>query len=374
MSVSTLKSAVDDPVYDLEGAAYCREVARRISLGWNDGAAGLETCLERLRQQMLSDRVAFFCDVRAALQNGQLHLSGAVERPEFRSVTHGVFQALGYTSIVDQIEVLPPTRPGTELFGVATAPHLLTWSRPELTGLPMDEALLGEPVYLLKELPQAWLLKTFTGYWGYARKDQVRCVSRAAFVELINQPRAALVQDVQVGDLRLPAGCRLPIVEWGTGATCRLLEPRGQPVEVPQELCLRNQRDQDIARVVSVARSFLNAPCQMGGKNRVTGIDCSGLVQLSYRAIGVSLPRDAKQQYLGGYLIPPYLREALRPGDAVYFMNAAGQVDHTGLYLGNQEIIHAIEPRVTIQSLDPGSTNYSRRFEHEFLGAKRFWW
>ncbi len=374
MSVTTLKSAVDDPLFALEGAPYYREVARRIRAGWNDDAGGLESCLERLRQQVLSDRVAFFFNVNAALEDGHLVLSGEVERPEFQNITRGVFQCLGYTSIVDHIELVPPPGGGATGFGVATAPHVLTWSRPDLSGLPMDEALLGEPLYLLKELPHAWLLKTFTGYWGYARKDQLRCIGRDPFIQLLNQPRVTLHEDFERGGVRLPAGCRLPIAEWGNGDSCRLLEPGGQPIAVPKTVCVRNQREQQTAQVVAQARSYLGARYQMGGKNRETGIDCSGLVQLSYRSIGLSLPRDAKQQYLGGYLIPPGLKEALLPGDAVFFMNAAGQVDHTGLYLGNQEIIHAVEPRVIIQSMNPSATNYSKRFDREYLGAKRFWW
>jgi cell wall-associated NlpC family hydrolase len=98
------------------------------------------------------------------------------------------------------------------------------------------------------------------------------------------------------------------------------------------------------------------------------------LIQLSHRAIGVVLPRDAKQQYLGGNLIPPYLVEALQPGDALYFINQVGQVDHTGFYVGNQQILHATGKRVQINSLDPKAKNYLRRFGTDFIGAKRFGW
>jgi hypothetical protein len=350
------------------------ELAGRISASWKARPAGPEICLERLRQQVLSDRVAFYFNVSARQNNGRLVLEGEVERPEFRDLTRGVFKHLGYTDVADRIKVVPDLRMKPPLFGVIAASQALTWSHPDLSGIPMDEALLGEPVYLLKELSQAWLIKTFTGYWGYARKDQIRLLTKQAFLQLINSPKAALVQDHQDGQLRLPAGCRLPIDRWGAGAVCRLRGPSGGVFEIPRKLCQRNDREREIMRVVDQARVFLDAPYQMGGKNCETGIDCSGLVQLSYRALGVSLPRDAKQQYLGGYLILPSVREALLPGDVIFFMNGAGQVDHTGLYLGNDEMIHATPPRVRIQSLNPAAPHYFRRFDHDFLGAKRFWW
>jgi hypothetical protein len=350
------------------------EMARRISASWNDAMSGPETCLERLRQQVLSDRVAFYFNVTARQQDGQLVLDGQVERPEFREITRALFQHLGHAAVVDRLEVVPDLQSDPAPFGVAAAPHVLTWSGPQLTGLAMDEALLGEPLYLLKELPGAWLIKTFTGYWGYARKDEVRRVSREAFVRLLNGPRALVLEDAQAGELRLPAGSRLPIRHWGRGETCLLGHPAAGEVNLPKRLCQRLGRRREVAHVVEQARMFLGSPYQMGGKNRETGIDCSGLVQLSYRAIGLSLPRDAKQQYLGGYLVLPCAREALLPGDALYFMNAAGQVDHTGLYLGHGEMIHASSPAVRLQSLDRSAPNYYSRFDQEFLGAKRFCW
>ena len=46
---------------------------------------------------------------------------------------------------------------------------------------------------------------------------------------------------------------------------------------------------------LAVARGFLGTPYVWGGLGR-DGIDCSGLVHLSFRAIGVRVPRDAADQ------------------------------------------------------------------------------
>jgi len=143
---------------------------------------------------------------------------------------------------------------------------------------------------------------------------------------------------------------------------------------LPKAICERNERGKEMARVLAQARSLLARPYNMGGRNSVTGIDCSGLVQTAYRTVGLSLARDAKQQYLNGNLILPCVAEALQPGDAIFFINSAGQVGHTGLYLGGGEMIHAQGEGVKIQSMNPKAKNYYERFDREFIGAKRYWW
>lgn len=369
-----LTAAIQDPPYGQKPQTYYRQMARKIGGTGDASLDNLQNCLERLRQNVFSDRVAFYYNVSARLDDGQLLLTGTVDRPEYRDITREVFQLLGHTSVVDRVQVLPDPATNPEPFGLAMAPHVLTWSNPDLTGIPMDEALLGEPVYLLQELPTAYLIKTHTGYWGFAKKEEIRRVTRPEFIRWLNDTKVAVLKDYQFHGQRIPNGSRLLLKEWGKGKTCRALNPAGGEIELPKTICQRRQREEDIKLVLETARTFLNAPYQLGGKNSVTGIDCSGVIQLSYRAIGLSLPRDAKQQYLGGYLIMPCLKEALLPGDALYFINDMGQVYHTGIYLGNEQMLHATPPFVKIQSINPTVTNSFKSFEQDFLGAKRFWW
>ena len=95
---------------------------------------------------------------------------------------------------------------------------------------------------------------------------------------------------------------------------------------------------------------------------------------MAYRTLGINLARDAKQQYLNGNLILPCVAEALQPGDAMFFMNPAGQVGHTALYLGDKKIIQAQGNDVKIQSMDPEAKDYFERFDNRYIGGKRYWW
>ncbi len=374
MQLTRLFGALELEHLEQEDTAFHRELARKINARLEANPDALKTCLERLRYLVLSDRVGFYFDVTTDREAGRVVLRGDTERREFKTITREVFKQLGFTSVVDRIEIVPNLKTDPNPFGVAVLPHVLTWSEPSLEGIPMDEALFGEPVYVLKELPHAMLIKTITGYWGYAAKDGIQRLDRKQFVQLLNAPKATLLQDYEANGSRLPSGCRLVINDWATGKDCVLQGPDGKTRTVPQAICEQSHRDAEIARLIAYARTFLHAPYNLGGKNRETGIDCSGLVQLSYRILGVNLPRDAKQQYLGGHLILPCVKEALLPGDALFFMNESGQVDHVGIYLGHHQLIHATGNQVKIQSLDPKAPDYLKRFTHDFIGAKRFWW
>jgi len=63
--------------------------------------------------------------------------------------------------------------------------------------------------------------------------------------------------------------------------------------------------------------------------------DCSGLMQFSYRAAGVSLPRTAAEQQKVGL---PVSRSQLEPGDLVFFGSPAY---HVAMYLGDGMIVQA---------------------------------
>ena len=81
-------------------------------------------------------------------------------------------------------------------------------------------------------------------------------------------------------------------------------------------------------KVVFSALQLLNIPYLWGGRSSF-GIDCSGLVQISYKTAGIKLPRDAYQQALIGETIAS-LNDVM-PGDVAFFKNTDGKIIHTGL-------------------------------------------
>jgi gamma-D-glutamyl-L-lysine dipeptidyl-peptidase len=92
------------------------------------------------------------------------------------------------------------------------------------------------------------------------------------------------------------------------------------------------------SEVIANAMKFLGTPYLWGGKS-AWGIDCSGLVQLSFKMEGMFIPRDAWQQAEGGDAIG-FLQES-KPGDLAFFDNEEGRIVHVGILLNDHEILHA---------------------------------
>lgn len=96
------------------------------------------------------------------------------------------------------------------------------------------------------------------------------------------------------------------------------------------------------------AVKFINSPYIWGGRVP-SGIDCSGLTQLTYKIHGIAIPRNSWQQAEFGRLID-FIDEAL-PGDLVFFDNERGKISHVGMIFSKGLVIHA-SGRVRIDSID----------------------
>ena len=143
--------------------------------------------------------------------------------------------------------------------------------------------------------------------------------------------------------------------------------------------------------IINTAKQFLGTPYLWGGASS-KGLDCSGLVRLSWFMNGYLLPRNASQQvHLGREIIveadhgigkdsEQFHDEMqkrilnLKPGDLVFFGNPETRwkkevITHVGIYIGDGEIIHASH-MIRINSLIPGSRNYYEN-SHRLLKARR---
>lgn len=103
-------------------------------------------------------------------------------------------------------------------------------------------------------------------------------------------------------------------------------------------------------KAIAFARAQLGDPYRYGGTGP-NSWDCSGLMQASWRAAGVSLPRVVGPQYNATRHIS---MSELQPGDLVFY----GDMSHDGMYLGNGKVIHSPRPGRTVEITGLGG--YSR--------------
>lgn len=144
--------------------------------------------------------------------------------------------------------------------------------------------------------------------------------------------------------------------------------------------------------IVNTAMQFEGTPYLWGGASS-KGLDCSGLVRLTFMMNGHLLPRNASQQVNHGreiimecdHSITPdsdklyqemlTRTKHLQPGDLVFFGSpetfwSKEKITHVGIYIGNGRIIHASH-KVRVNSLIPGQKDYYEN-SHRLLKARRF--
>lgn len=90
---------------------------------------------------------------------------------------------------------------------------------------------------------------------------------------------------------------------------------------------------------IALARRYAGLPYLWGGMCD-WALDCSGLVHLGLRRLGVVFPRDADDQYDACEHIP--VTDA-RPGDLYFFAHEGKRPHHVGIVTGPGRMLHAPE-------------------------------
>jgi cell wall-associated NlpC family hydrolase len=116
--------------------------------------------------------------------------------------------------------------------------------------------------------------------------------------------------------------------------------------------------------ISQAALDLRGVPYRYGGSTPESGFDCSGLVQWVFRRAGIILPRETQDQFLLGATVK---REALAPGDLVFFTTGRHPASHVGIVIGPDAFVHAPNSRgvVRVERLS------SRYWQRRYVGARR---
>ncbi|HVC48693.1 MAG TPA: C40 family peptidase [Burkholderiales bacterium] len=104
--------------------------------------------------------------------------------------------------------------------------------------------------------------------------------------------------------------------------------------------------------LINYALSLVGVNYRFGGDKPATGLDCSGLVRVVFNHVDkILLPHNARLLSHEGQ---PISIHHLRPGDLLFFHMIRHAITHVGIYIGNNQFIHApgIGQQVEVANLD----------------------
>lgn len=145
--------------------------------------------------------------------------------------------------------------------------------------------------------------------------------------------------------------------------TKKLVENNATTSRIRMTYGINNQVIESSSSLVKTALTYIGVPYKFGGNSKA-GLDCSALVQQVFaKAMNLSLPRVAAEQARATKKIA---KQDLKPGDLVFFNTRKFVNSHVGIYVGDNQFIHA--PRTGAKVRVESMSSY---WQKRFTGARR---
>jgi hypothetical protein len=335
------------------------------------------SALEEVKRDFHDTRIHYCRLEAAALDGDRCALAGAVlDEDTLRGVLAGLGGRL--PDLMFDISRVRILRAGAQQAVVAT----------NLTGLyaassflaeQVSQLLNGWPVEVLLEDGRWRFVRLADGYLGWAYGPYLAETAAPAPTHIVCEPvsllRAAPSIESSVVN-RVLGGTAVAAAAHGEWAHVTLAGDPEAPLrpgltgwirtaelrplaELPADAAGRR------AQIIADAVRFIGVPYLWGGCSAF-GIDCSGYAQLLHRLAGVTIPRDADQQFDAGRPVSyPF-----QPGDLLFFGEGAGEarkITHVAVSLGDWRILHSSRSRNGVQVDDVQDVEHLRE---SFVGAR----
>ena len=233
----------------------------------------------------------------------------------------------------------------------------------------VTQLLFGDHYEVMDQTDDRKWLKVkinFDQYEGWIDEKQHHAISKE-YYEYLNQAEFKITTDVTSSILYnksrqiILMGSMIPI------SSSELFKMEEQFAFIGEAKNVGQKREFEFLR--NTAIKYLNSPYLWGGKSTF-GVDCSGFTQMIFKICGYRLFRDSGQQAVQGKAVNA-LYEA-KPGDLAFFKSKDDKINHVGILLEQDKIMHA-SGRVRVDHLnEEGILNQeSKIYTHQFSHLRR---
>jgi len=147
--------------------------------------------------------------------------------------------------------------------------------------------------------------------------------------------------------------------------------PAAQAADIPEQVVRQDDRPQGgqygetMNRLIDSALDLVGIRYRRGGSSAESGFDCSGFVGYVFlEQLGLRLPRTSGEISRAGEQVS---RSDLKPGDLVFFNTMRRAFSHVGIYMGDNQFVHAPRPGKAVRVEDIRESYWAKRYN----GARR---
>lgn len=232
-------------------------------------------------------------------------------------------------------------------------------AEPAHTSEMVSQLLYGES-YKILEVRAKWsrIRTSFDALEAWIENNQILKISESDF------------ENLQTGESLLSAD----LVEFVTAGEQLIPIPLGSEIQGVELLGHKHAGTtsggtQPKEKLIETAFLYLNAPYMWGGKTPM-GIDASGFTQMVYKLNGYKLARHAAEQARQGESLS-FIEES-EPGDLAFFDSPDGVINHVGIMMRDNYILHA-DGKVRLDRIDHSGIYNSelRRHTHKLRVIKK---
>lgn len=254
-------------------------------------------------------------------------------------------------------------------YGVSRLALVAVRATPDADARQITQLLFGDHYEVLNKTESSdwvYIKIHFDGSEGWIDTEQHHSISKEYF-EQINHANFKITTDLtcnilfKKSPITILLGSIVPI------SNSELFKMEEQFAFNGEAKSLGQKRDVEFIK--ATAMKFLNAPHLPGGKSPF-GIDAAGLVQMTYKIAGYTLPHSINNLLSEGKSIDS-LSKAVA-GDLVFFSrDQKDEVSHVGIIIGEDKIIHSFG-RVRVDHLmEEGITRVESKIHTHYLKGIR---